>query len=51
MSELASFHREENNKEFETLEREIEETGYKDDILQSYTYEGPKMRKSLKWEE
>lgn len=38
--ELSKVHKEECGKEFERVEREIEETKYRDDKLGQYTYEG-----------
>lgn len=36
--DLASFHIEETSKEFEQLEKDIQENDYRDDILRKYTY-------------
>ena len=40
MKELSKFHQEQTQKEFETLEKEILENGYRDDKLAQFVYRG-----------
>jgi hypothetical protein len=42
--ELAKVHEEETSKEFQVLQKEIEEVEYKDDKLKQYVYMGPKSK-------